>query len=58
LSFINYPKYTLKVETLKKEIEELTKQWMNKFKQNRTIIEYLDQTVMLERKEEIDPRIK
>jgi hypothetical protein len=26
LSFINYPKYTLKVETLKKEIEELTKQ--------------------------------
>jgi hypothetical protein len=31
---------------------------MNKFKQNRTIIEYLDETVMLEQREEIDPRIK
>jgi hypothetical protein len=58
LSFINYPKFPLKVEILKKEIEELTKQLMNKFKQNRTIIEYLDETVMLEQREEIDPRIK
>ena len=58
LSFINYPKFPLKVEILNKEIEELTKQLMNKFKQNRTIIEYLDETVMLEQREEIDPRIK
>ncbi len=58
LSFINYPKFPLKVEILKKEIEALTKQLMNEFKQNRTIIEYLDETVMLEQREEIDPRIK
>jgi hypothetical protein len=38
LSFINYPKFPLKVEILNKEIEELTKQLMNKFKQNRTIM--------------------
>lgn len=58
LSFINYPKFPLKIETLKKEIEQLTKQLMNKFKQNRTIIEYLDETVMLEQQGKIDPRIK
>ena len=58
LSFINYPKFPLKAETLKKEIEKLTQQLMNKFKQNRIIIEYLDETVMLEKQEKIDPRIK
>ena len=58
LSFINYPKFPLKVEVLKNEIENLTKQLMKKFKQNRIIIEYLDETVMLEQSEEIDKRIK
>ena len=58
LSFINYPRFPLKVEILKSEIEDLTKILMKHFKQNRTIIEYLDETVMLEQCEEIDPRIK
>lgn len=58
LSFINYPKFPLKVEILKKEIEEFTKKIMFEFKQNRTIIEYIDETVMLEQNVEIDPRIK
>lgn len=58
LSFINYPKFPLQAETLKKEIEELTKKLMSEFKQNRTIIEYIDETVMLEQNEGIDPRIK
>ena len=58
LSFINYPRFPLKVEILKSEIEDLTKKLMKYFKQNRTIIEYLDETVMLEQCEEIDPRIK
>lgn len=58
LSFINYPKFPLKPEKLKKEIEELTKQLMRKFKQNRIIIEYLDETVMLEQSEKVDKRIK
>ena len=58
LNFINYPKFPVKIEILKKEIEELTKQLMIEFKQNRTIIEYLDETLMLEQSEDIDPRIK
>lgn len=57
LSFINYPKFPLTPELLKKEIEMLTKKLMKEFKQNRTIIEYLDETVMLEFSKEIDPRI-
>ncbi|WP_347175541.1 hypothetical protein [Polaribacter uvawellassae] len=58
LSFINYPKFPLKIEVLKYEIEELTRELMSEFKQNRTIIEYLDETVMLEKNKKIDPRIK
>lgn len=58
LSFINYPKFPLKIEILKKEIEVLTKDLMSEFKQNRTIIEYIDETVMLEQSKEIDPRIE
>lgn len=57
LSFINYPKFPLKVDVLKSEIESLTMELMKHFEQNRTIIEYLDETVMLEQREEIDPRI-
>ena len=58
LNFINYPKFPVKIEILKKEIEDLTKQLMVEFKQNRTIIEFLDETLMLEQSEDIDPRIK
>lgn len=58
LSFINYPKFPLKIEVLKYEIEELTRKLMSEFKQNRTIIEYLDETVMLEKDKKIDPRIE
>ena len=58
LNFINYPKFPVKIKILKKEIEDLTKQLMVEFKQNRTIIEYLDETLMLEQTEDIDPRIK
>ncbi|MAZ36714.1 MAG: hypothetical protein CL842_04610 [Crocinitomicaceae bacterium] len=58
LSFINYPKFPLEIQFLKNEIEELTRALMNEFEQNRTIIEYFDETVMLEKEKQIDPRIK
>ena len=58
LNFINYPKFPLEVDILRHEIEELTKKLMHEFKQNRTIIEYLDETIMLEKEKHIDPRIK
>ncbi|MEO9952985.1 hypothetical protein [Nonlabens sp.] len=58
LSFINYPKFPLSVTVLKQEIENLSKQLMIKFKQNRVVIEYLDETIMFENSLTIDPRIK
>lgn len=58
ISFINYPKFELPTAVLKFEIEELSRQLMLTFKQNRVVIEYLDELIMLENSEEIDPRIK
>lgn len=58
LNFINYPKFPLKENILKIEIENLTRAVMQKFEQNRVVIEYLNETVMFEDSELIDPRIK
>ena len=58
ISFINYPKFELPLAVLKFEIEELSKQLLLAFKQNRVVIEYLDEVIMLENSEEIDPRIQ
>ena len=57
LNFINYPKFPLEEDVLKMEIEELTKKLASHFKQNRVVIEYLDETVMFEQNDNIDPRI-
>lgn len=57
LKFINYPKFPLETDVLKDKIEQMTIQLMNKFEQNRTVIEYLDETIMLEKEDRIDPRI-
>ena len=58
LNFINYPKFPLKENILKIEIENLTRAVMQKFEQNRVVLEYLNETVMFEDSELIDPRIK
>lgn len=58
LNFINYPKFPLEEKMLKIEIENLTKYLMKEFEQNRVVIEYLDETIMLENSESIDPRIR
>ena len=58
LNFINYPQFPLKENVLKIEIENLTRSLMQKFQQNRVIIEYLNETVMFEDSELIDSRIK
>ena len=57
ISFINYPKFPLQGDELKTEIENLTKSLILEFKQNRVVIEYLDETVMFEQNDSIDPRI-
>jgi len=58
LNFINYPKFPIKENILKIEIENLTKSLMTKFEQNRVVIEYLNETIMFEHSELIDPRIR
>ena len=58
IGFINYPKFPLSHKVLKTEIEKLARSLMDEFQQNRLVIEYLDQTLMLEKSDEIDSRIK
>ncbi len=58
LSFINYPKFPLEESILKNEIDNMTKSLMKYFKQNRVVIEYLNETVMFENSDIIDPRIE
>ena len=57
LNFINYPKFPLNEALLKKEVESMTHALMKEFSQNRVVIEYMDETVMFENTDEIDPRI-
>ncbi|MFE8422487.1 hypothetical protein ABHQ57_00365 [Tenacibaculum sp. ZH5_bin.1] len=57
LEFINYPKFQLSNTILKECVENLTIILMNKFSQNRVVIEYLDETKMLDKSLNIDSRI-
>jgi hypothetical protein len=57
LEFINYPKFPLEVEVFKQEIIELSTHLLTKTQQNRTVIVFTDETIMLEIDEAIDPRI-
>lgn len=58
LGFINYPKFSLPLPDLKYEIEELARSLLTRFSQNRMVIEYMNETVMLEVTDEIDPAVK
>lgn len=57
LEFINYPKFPLEIEVFKEEIIKLGLHLLNKTQQNRTVLVFPDETIMLEIDEEIDPRI-
>jgi hypothetical protein len=57
LEFINYPKFPLDVEIFKEEVIKLGAHLLNKMQQNRTVIVFTDETIMLEIDEAIDPRI-
>src|SRR5690625_7171104 len=47
-NFINYTRFPLQVHELKQTIEHLIRQLMSSFQQKRIVVEYLDETVMLE----------
>ena len=58
IDFINYPKFPLSEEIFKDEVLHFGKELMKQFEQNRILIIYTDETVMLEQSNEIDPRIR
>ena len=57
INFINYPKFPLSEEIFKDEVLIIGKELMKQFEQNRILIIYTDETVMMEQSNEIDPRI-
>ena len=57
LQFINYPKFPLSLETFKSSVEIVAESLMNKFDQNRIVIQFHDANVMLENGDDIDPKI-
>lgn len=58
LQFIQYPKFPHEESALKKAIIALTELLMIKLEQNRVVIVFTDETIMLEQSENIDPHIK
>ena len=58
LEFIQYPKFPQEESVLKNAIVELTKMMMLELEQNRVVIVFTDETIMLEQSDAIDPNIK
>jgi hypothetical protein len=58
LDFINYPKFPLSEKAFKKHILQLAKQLIKVLEQNRIVIVFHDEIVMLEETDVLDPRIK
>ena len=57
LEFINYPRFTLSENVFKDEVMRLGKHLMTSFKQNRLVINFHNDVVMLEENQSIDPKI-
>ncbi len=58
LQFIQYPKFPQEESALKKAIMHLTEQLMEALDQNRVVIVFSDETIMLEQTGAIDPKIQ
>lgn len=48
LEFINYPKFPLKEQIFKEKVKELTENLMKRLEQNRVVIIFHDELLMLE----------
>ena len=57
LEFIQYPKFIQEEYILKKAIIKLIEMMMYELEQNRVVVIFTDETIMLEQTEKIDPRI-
>ena len=58
ISVINYPKFQYDSKQLRSEVILLAQHLMDKFNQNRLVIEFLDETLMIENTNKIDPRVE
>lgn len=58
LEFIQYPKFLQEESVLKNAIVELTKLLIIELDQNRVVIVFSDETIMLEQSDAIDPNIQ
>lgn len=58
LTFIQYPKFQKEEKELKKAIIDLIEGMMIKLAQNRVVIVFTDETIMLEKSRIVDPSIK
>lgn len=56
IDFINYPKFLLEENVIKESVISLSKELMIKHNQNRMVVVFTDETIMLEQSDEIDPR--
>ena len=57
LELINYPRFPLDKKVFKDEVTKLAKHLARFFKQNRLVIVFHNEIVMLEENKDIDPRI-
>ena len=58
IQFIQYPKFPADENQLKAAINDLAIYMLEKLEQNRTVIVFSDETIMIEQTSEIDPKIK
>jgi hypothetical protein len=58
LEFIQYPKFLQEESVLKNAVVEFTKLMMIELNQNRVVIVFSDETIMLEQSDVIDPNIQ
>lgn len=58
IEFIQYPKFQYAIEDLKKAVEQFAEKLIQKAQQNRIVIVFQEETLMLEINNEINPKIK
>jgi hypothetical protein len=58
VQFIQYPKFPQEESALKKAVLALTEMMMLELEQNRVVIVFTDETIMLEQSDAIDPTIR
>lgn len=57
LEFLNYPRFPLSKDLFKAEVIAMVEYLMGAFQQNRTVIVFTDETIMLQDHTGVDPRI-